>query len=213
MYITCTANLANVKISLNCSMNQEGMNMRETSDFKKGLKLMVEGNPYVIVDFQHVKPGKGNQFTRTKLKNLLNGSNLERTFKSGEKFEVPNVESKDMNFLYKDENGFHFMDPASYEQLALDKDVVGEASNFLTENLSVTVHFYNNRVINVVCPNTVLLKVVQTDPGFKGNTVTGANKSATLETNHVVQVPLHISIGDILKVDTRNGEYLERFSK
>ncbi len=187
--------------------------MHSTSDFKKGLKIMVESQPYSIVDFQHVKPGKGNQFTRTKLRNLLTGANLERTFKSGEKFEIPNVEFKEMNFLYKDEGGFHFMQPSSFEQLDLDPSVVGEASLYLTENLPVTILVYNDRAVAVEVPKAVNLKVAQTDPGFKGNTVSGTFKPATLESGAVVQVPLHINVGDTLRIDTQNGVYVERVNK
>jgi elongation factor P len=184
--------------------------MYDLSDFRKGLQIMVEGEPYAVVDFQHVKPGKGNQFTRTKLRNLLNGSNLERTFKSGEKFGVPDIVYKDMNFLYKDESGFNFMDQTSYEQVALDKDLLGDASNYLTENLPVKMCFYNDRAVGIDLPKSVNLKVTQTDPGFKGNTVTGTYKPATLETGYVVQVPLHINEGDVLKINTTDGAYVER---
>ena len=184
--------------------------MYDLSDFRKGLQIMVEGEPYAVVDFQHVKPGKGNQFTRTKLRNLLNGSNLERTFKSGEKFGVPDIVYKDMNFLYKDESGFNFMDQTSYEQVALDKDLLGDSANYLTENLPVKMCFYNDRAVGVDLPKSVNLRVTQTDPGFKGNTVTGTYKPATLETGHVVQVPLHINEGDTLKISTDDGAYVER---
>ena len=184
--------------------------MYDLSDFRKGLQILVEGEPYAVVDFQHVKPGKGNQFTRTKLRNLLNGSNLERTFKSGEKFGIPDIAYKDMNFLYKDESGFNFMDQTSYEQLTLDKDLLGFSANFLTENLAVKICFYNERAVGVELPKSVNLRVTQTDPGFKGNTVTGTYKPATLETGHVVQVPLHIGEGDLLKVNTDDGSYVER---
>lgn len=187
--------------------------MVETNDFRKGVKILIEGEPWVVVDFQHVKPGKGNQFTRTKLKNLITGSNLERTFKSGEKFEEPDVEVRQMNFLYKDENGFHFMDQGNYEQYALNSDDVGESSNFLTENLQVDILFFNGRAIGVDVPKAVNLKVLRTDPGLKGNTVTGASKPATLETGFVVSVPLHINEGDVLRIDTRNGAYVERVNK
>ena len=184
--------------------------MHSTSDFKKGLKLLIDGQPYSIVDFQHVKPGKGNQFTRTKLKNMLSGSNLEKTFKSGEKFEIPDVMTRDCQFLYSDENGYHFMDKENYEQHQMHGDDVGENHNYLIENLEVTMMFFNNRAIGIDVPNTVKLKVAQTDPGLKGNTVQGGSKPATLETGLVVNVPLHINEGDLLKVDTRTGEYMER---
>lgn len=186
--------------------------MYDLSDFKRGLQIMVEGEPYAVVDFQHVKPGKGNQFTRTKLRNLLTGSNLERTFKSGEKFGVPDIAYKDMNFLYKDENGFNFMDQTSFEQVALDKDLIGDAANYLIENLPVKICFYNDRAVGVDLPKSVGLKVSQTDPGFKGNTVVNTYKPATLETGYVVQVPLHINEGDTLKINTTDGTYVERMS-
>jgi elongation factor P len=184
--------------------------MNETSDFKKGLKILVEGSPYTIVDFQHVKPGKGNQFTRTKMKNLLTGQNLERTFKSGERFEEPNVMTRDASYLFKDESGFTFMDKENFEQYMMNVEDVGEASNFLTENLEVTVMFYNDRAIGVDLPKSVNLKVTRTDPGMRGNTVTGATKPATLETGFTVNVPLHISEGELLKIDTVEGSYLGR---
>lgn len=186
--------------------------MHSTSDFKKGLKILIDNDPYTIVDFQHVKPGKGNQFTRTKLKNLLNGSNLERTFKSGEKFGVPDVMYRDMGYLYRDDNGFNFMDKTSYDQLTLSPEVIGDAANYLIENLEVKICFFNERAVGVEVPKSVNLKVTQTDPGFKGNTVTGTTKPATLETGHVVHVPLHIKEGDILKVNTVDGTYVERAS-
>ncbi len=187
--------------------------MYELSDFKKGLKILMEGQPFTVVDFQHVKPGKGNQFTRTKLKNLLTGQNREMTFKQGEKFEVPNVETKDMTFLYKDDNGFNFMDQTTYEQVLMTTGDVGEQSNFLTENLKVTLLFFNDRPVGIDFPKTVNLKVAQTDPGIKGDRVTGATKPATMESGLVVQVPLHINEGDLLKIDTETGEYSERVTQ
>jgi elongation factor P len=184
--------------------------MHETSDFRKGLHILIDGFPYVIVDFQHVKPGKGNQFTRTKLRNLVTGQNLERTIKSGEKFPSADVEFKDMTYLYKDDSGFVFMDPVNYEQVALNDEVVAEGVNYLLENTQVKVCFFNDRAVGLEFPSSVNLKVVKTEPGFKGNTVTGTYKAATLETGLVVQVPLHTNEGDLLKVDTRTGEYKER---
>ena len=187
--------------------------MHSTSDFKKGLKVMLDGVPFSIVDFQHVKPGKGNQFTRTKLKNMITGSNLEKTFKSGEKFEVPDMMTRDCTFLYKEDSGYVFMDKENYEQHIVSQAGVGDSSNYLTENLEVTVLFFNSRVIGVDVPNSVYLKVTQTDPGVKGDRVTGATKPATLETGHTVNVPLHITEGDTLKIDSRTGEYIERYNK
>lgn len=184
--------------------------MYDLSDFKKGLKILIENEPYSVVDFQHVKPGKGNQFTRTKLKHLLNGSNLERTFKSGEKFGVPDVVFKDMDYLYKDDSGFNFMDQSTYEQVSLDPDLLGESANYLVENLKVKVVFFNDRAVGVELPKSVNLKVTKTDPGFKGNTVTNTYKPATLESGFIVQVPLHIGEGDLLKINTTDGTYVER---
>lgn len=187
--------------------------MVQTNDFRKGLKVLIDNQPYVIVDFQHVKPGKGNQFTRTKLRNMISGSNLERTFKSGEKFDEPDVTSKTMNFLYKDDAGYHFMEQTSFEQMDLNEEEVGEARFYLTENLQTGILLFNGKPIGVDVPITVVLKVAHTEPGVKGNTVSGASKPATMETGLVVQVPLHINEGDKLKVDSRTGEYLERANK
>lgn len=184
--------------------------MYQTSDFKRNLKILIDNEPYAIVDFQHVKPGKGNQFTRTKLKNMITGSNLERTFKSGEKFEVPDVEFKTVNFLYNDESGYHFMDQVNFEQVALQQEDLDPKHLFLKENAEVTMLYFNGRAIDIELPNTVNLIVTQTDPGFKGNTVTNTFKPATMETGCVVQVPLHITEGDTLKIDTSEGKYLER---
>ncbi len=184
--------------------------MYECGDFKKGLRLMVEGAPYTILDFQHVKPGKGNQFTRTKLRNLLTGQQLERTFKSGEKFEVPDVMNREMTFLYKDDNGFNFMDQSNYEQITMTEDDAGDSKYYLTENLQVVILFYNERPVSIDVPKAVNLKVAQTDPGVKGDRVTGATKPATMESGLTVNVPLHISEGDVLRIDTQTGDYVGR---
>lgn len=184
--------------------------MYDTSDFKKGLRILFENDPYVIVDFQHVKPGKGNQFSRTKLRNLLTGQNREMTFKSGEKFGVPNVEMKEMNYLYRDDSGYNFMDQTNFEQILMMPNEVGEASNYLTENLQVVIMIYNDKPVAVDVPKAVNLKVQQTDPGVKGDRVTGGTKPATMETGLIVQVPLHISEGDVLRIDTSTGDYVER---
>lgn len=184
--------------------------MYETGDFKKGLKVLVDGSPYTILDFQHVKPGKGNQFSRTKLRNLLTGQQLERTFKSGERFEVPDVMNRDMSYLYKDDNGYAFMDKESFEQITMTENEIGEAKDYLIEGLEVTILFYNERPVSVDVPKAVNLKVFRTDPGMRGDTVTGATKAATLETGLVVKVPLHINEGDVLRVDTTTGDYVSR---
>jgi elongation factor P len=187
--------------------------MYQLSDFKKGLKILVDGEPYAVSDFQHVKPGKGNQFTRCKARSLLTGQNREWTFKQGEKFDVPDINTQEMQFLYKDDNGYAFMNQTNFEQVSLNDDDVGDAKNFLTENMECVIMFFNGKAIGVDCPNTVPLKVVKTDPAFKGNTVTGAQKPATLETGYIVHVPMHILEGDVLKIDTRTGEYVERVNK
>ena len=187
--------------------------MYQLSDFKNGLKILVEGEPYVVVEFQHFKPGKGNQFTRTKMRSLLTGRNLERTFKSGEKFEVPDVMTVEMTFLYKDDSGYNFMNPKNFDQIALQAEEVGDAVNYLTDNMECVIMNFNGKAIGVDVPKTVNLKVVKTDPNFKGNTVTGATKPAELETGYSVNVPMHISEGDVLKVDTRTGNYVERVNK
>lgn len=187
--------------------------MYETSDFKKGLKLMVEGKPYAIVDFQHVKPGKGNQFTRTKLRNLLTNQNLEVTFKSGEKFEVPNVENKEMNYLYRDEAGYSFMNNESYEQITLNAEDLGDARLYLAEGMKVVILFYNDKAVACDVPRAVNLVVAKSDPGIKGDRVSGATKAAIMDTGLVVQVPLHINEGDVLRIDTDSGDYVERVNQ
>ncbi|MBC86497.1 MAG: elongation factor P [Bdellovibrionaceae bacterium] len=187
--------------------------MVSTSDFKKGLKLLVDDEPYSIIDFNHFKPGKGNSITRTKLKHLISGSNLEKTFKSGEKFKQPDVEYNEMDYLYNDDTGYHFMNPESYDQIAMAEEDLTDFKDYLTENMKVKVCFYNERAVTIEIPLTVELEVADTEPGFKGNTVTGGTKPATLQTGLKVNVPLHINIGDTLKINTLTGEYLERVSK
>lgn len=187
--------------------------MIDLSDFKKGLAVLIDGSPYAVVEFQHVKPGKGNQFTRTRLRQLITGQLLERTFKSGEKFPVPDVFYKKMNFLYKDDTGYNFMSQEDYEQISLNPDLVGGDGNFLIENLEVKICFFNERAVGIELPASVNLKVVTTEPGFKGNTVTGTYKPATLSTGHTVQVPLHTNVGDLLKIDTATGDYKERVNE
>src|ERR1700678_1935854 len=185
----------------------------EVSDFRKGLKVEIDGVPWVIVDFQHVKPGKGNAFTRTKLKNLMTGVNLEKTFKSGEKFNIPDMVQKEMQFLYKDDNGFNFMDTGNYEQIQLSAENVGDAANYLIENLTINILFFNGKAIGLDLPNSVVLKIVETDPGVRGNTVSGGSKPAKLQTGATVQIPLHLKEGDLIKVDTRTNQYNEKMNK
>lgn len=182
----------------------------DTSDFRNGLKILIDGEPFVITYFQHVKPGKGNAFTRTRIRSLLTGRTLEPTFKSGEKVGKPDVEEKDMQYLYREGDAFVFMDSRSYEQVSIPEDQLGDAKNYLKENTDVSVLVFNGKPIEVTPPNTMELKVVKCDPGVRGDTVSGATKPAELETGFSINVPLFIEEGDVLKVDTRTGEYLTR---
>ncbi len=184
--------------------------MYSTVDFRNGLKIEFEGEPYVIVYFQHVKPGKGGAFVRTKLKNLKTGAVLEHTFRSGDKVDRPDLEEREMQFMYKMENLYHFMDTATYEQIYLDEDHVGDAGNYLIENLSVRIQFYRGEPIGIDLPIFIELRIVETEPGLRGDTVSGANKPAKLESGAVVQVPLFLNVGEKIKVDTRTGTYIER---
>jgi elongation factor P len=187
--------------------------MLETSDFRRSAKLEIDGAPYTIIDFEHVKPGKGNAFTRCRVRNLITGQMLERTFKSGDKFPVPDIEAKEMQFLYAEDNLLTFMDVKNYEQTTLDVKVLGDDRKFLLDNLEVVVLLYNGKPINVELPSFVNLPIEYCEPGFKGDTATGASKPATLAGGHVVTVPLHLKEGDILKIDTRTGDYVEKVNK
>ena len=182
----------------------------DTSQFRNGLKIELDGEPFVMTYFQHVKPGKGAAFTRTKFKNLLTGSVIEKNIRSGEKLEPANVEERDMQFLYKEGDDFVFMDQSSYEQVAADEKSVGDAKLWLKEQDVCTVTLWNGSPIAVMPPNHVVLKVTETDPGVRGDTASGATKPATLETGAVVQVPLFIKEGETIRVDTRSGDYVER---
>lgn len=185
----------------------------DTSEFRKGLKIELEGEPFVIVDFQHVKPGKGSAFVRTRLKSLATGNVLEKTFRSGDKVDLPDLEEKTMQYLYREGDTFHFMDQNTYEQITLDREHLGEAALYLKEELVVRVLFHNGAPLGVELPTFVELKVVETKPGVRGDTATGGTKPATLEGGAVVQVPLFVDEGEIIKVDTRDGSYVERVSK
>jgi elongation factor P len=189
------------------------MSMIATNQFRKGLKVEIENVPYEIVDFQHVSPGKGRAFTRTKLKSLITGNVIERTITSGDKLDKANTEQTEMQFLYKDPAGYNFMNQATYDQVILQEELLGDAKDFLQENCVLQVMFYNERPIGVELPTFVQLKIVETDPAFKGDTVTGGTKPAKLETGGVVQVPFHLKEGDIVKVDTREYAYVEKVNK
>ena len=182
----------------------------DTSEFRKGMKIEVDGDPFEIVEFQHVKPGKGSAFVRTTIRNLLTGRVLTPTFKSGDKVGRPDIEEKDMQFLYVQGEEYHFMDTKTYEQTFVGDKALGEAKNYLKENINASVLFYNGKAIGVTLPNSVDLKVTKCDPGVRGDTVSGATKPATLETGYQVNVPLFINEGDVLKIDTRDGKYLTR---
>lgn len=181
-----------------------------TGDFRNGLKIEFEGEPYVIVYFQHVKPGKGGAFVRTKMKNLKTGAVLEHTFRSGDKVNKPDLEEREMQFMYKTGNQYHFMDTGSYEQIYLDEDHVGDYGNYLIENLSVKILFYRGEPIGIDLPIFIVLRIVESEPGVRGDTVSGGSKPAKLESGAVVQVPLFLDVGDKIKVDTRTGTYIER---
>lgn len=187
--------------------------MYETSDIKKNLKIQIEGSPYAVVEFQFVKPGKGSAFTRTKLKNLISGSVLERSFRSGEKLEPADISERQMQFLYKEGDAFVFMDTSNYEQQHLTNDQLGDSAYYLVDGINVDVLFFNDRPIGVTPPNFVELRVVETEPGFKGDTSSNTTKPAKLETGLEVQVPLFIEQDEVLKIDTRTGSYSERVKK
>ena len=181
-----------------------------TSEFKSGLKIMLDGDPHNIVENEFVKPGKGQAFNRVKVKNLKNGRVNEKTFKSGEKVEAADVLDTELQFLYADGEYWHFMDEVSYDQVQADAVAVGDNSQWLKEQDKCNVILWNGQPISVEPPNFVSLAVAETDPGLKGDTAQGGVKPATLETGAVVRVPLFIEIGDVLKVDTRTGEYVSR---
>lgn len=181
-----------------------------TANFKNGMCIIHEGKRWLIIDFQHVKPGKGGAFVRTKLKELQSGRVVDYTFRAGEKFEDVRIETKKMQYLYNDGTVFHFMDNTSYEQVELDADFVGETSKWLRENDEVEIMTADGEYMGVEPPMFVELEVVETDPGFKGDTVQGGTKPAKLETGAMIQVPMFINTGERLKVDTRDGRYITR---
>jgi elongation factor P len=184
--------------------------MYDTSDLRKGLKVLIDGVPYVVLEAQFVKPGKGAAFIRTKMKNLLYGGNIERNIRSGEKIEQADVEDRQMTFLFKEGDDFVVMDQASYEQTNVNKETMGDGWKFLKDNMAIQVTFYNGRPIDVQLPNFVELKITHCEPGARGDTSGNVLKPATLETGAVVGVPLFVNEGETIKVDTRSSEYLER---
>jgi len=187
-----------------------GKNMISAGDFKKGLTIEIDGQVWVVVDFQHVKPGKGAAFVRTKLKNIMQGNVLERTFSPTEKFPKAHVETKSMEYLYSDGELYYFMDQETYEQIPLNHSQVEDALNYIKENMPVTIKFFKGQAFSVEPPNFVELVVTETEPGFKGDTATAGSKPAILETGAKIMVPLFVNQGDKIRVDTRTGEYMER---
>lgn len=186
--------------------------MISTNDFRTGVTIEVDGQPWVVIEFQHVKPGKGSAFVRTKLKNVITGAVLEKTFAAGERVPRAHIERREAQYLYNVGDEYTFMDVNTYDQITIPKETIGDGVLYLKENMNVYVMSYEGRVIGVELPTFVELKVVHTEPGFKGDTATGGSKPATLETGAVVKVPLFVNVGDVLKIDTRTGEYIERVS-
>ncbi len=184
--------------------------MISTSEFRRGAKIEYKGEPCEIIDFQHVKMGRGGAIIRTKMKSLKSGNVLEDTFRSGEKFETPHLEEKEMQYLYADGDFHYFMDTETFEQIPLTAAKLGDARKFLKENMKVKILNYRGEPLTVELPTFVELAVARTDPGFKGDTASGGSKPATLETGAVVKVPFHINEGDVIRIDTRTSEYIER---
>ena len=184
--------------------------MISAGDFRNGVTIELEGNIFQIIEFQHVKPGKGAAFVRTKLKNITSGGVVEKTFRPTDKCPTARIDRKDMQYLYNDGDLFYFMDNESYEQIAIAKDAIGDALKFVKENEMCKVCSHNGNVFAVEAPLFVELMITETEPGFKGDTATGATKPATVETGATVQVPLFVDQGETIKIDTRTGEYLSR---
>lgn len=184
--------------------------MYTTQDFRKGLKIEIDGEPFIIVDFQHVNPGKGGAFVRTKLKSLITGRVIDPTFKAGDKVKKPDTSEDTVQFLYTDGEMFNFMDVKSYEQHAVAREMLGDAVDYLKPEMNVTLLFFNGRAIGIDLPNFVDLKVTKCDPGVRGDTVSGATKPATVETGASFNVPLFVNEGDCIRLDTRSHEYVSR---
>jgi elongation factor P len=182
----------------------------DTSQFRNGLRIELDGEPFQITYFQHVKPGKGGAFVRTKLKNLRTGKTIDQTFRAGERVELADVEDRRMQYLYQDGESLVFMDTRSFDQIPLSRETLGDTLKFLQENMEVDVMFWRGRPLDVQLPNFIEAEVTHCDPGLKGDTASGATKPATIETGAVLQVPLFVKEGDRIRVDTRNGQYIER---
>ncbi|MGE5389709.1 MAG: elongation factor P [Deltaproteobacteria bacterium] len=184
--------------------------MISVNDFKTGVTIELEGQAYQVVEFQHVKPGKGAAFVRAKLKNVKTGGSIERTFRGGEKVPKAHLDRREMQYLYNDGSAFVFMDTENFEQMTINPDQMGDGAKWLLENMNIQVLFFQGNIIGIELPNFVEMVVTDTEPGVKGDTATGATKMATLETGATVKVPLFINTGDKLRIDTRSGEYLDR---
>ena len=184
--------------------------MISAGDFRNGVTFEMEGNVYAIIEFQHVKPGKGAAFVRTKIRNVISGAVTEKTFNPNDKYPTAFIERKDMQYLYNDGDLYYFMDNETYDQVELNLEQLGDAKNFLLENMEVSIMFFQGIVIGIDLPVAVELRVVETDPGIRGDTATGGNKPAVLETGYTVKVPLFIEVDDVLRIDTRTGQYIER---
>ena len=184
--------------------------MLSANDLRKGTTFEYDGDVYQIIDFQHVKPGKGAAFVRAKIRSVMNGGAKEVTFNPNEKFPEARIETKEMQYLYNDGTLYYFMDPETYDQIPLNFEVVEEAMRYIRENDNATIRFYKEKAFDVQPPNFVELEVTETEPGVKGDTATSGTKPATVETGATVQVPLFVNIGDVIKIDTRNNEYLSR---
>ena len=187
--------------------------MYSTTDFRKGLKIEIDGTPFEIIEFQHFKPGKGGAMVRTKLRNILNGRVLDNTFRSGEKVERPNLESRDMQFLYHEGEQLVFMDMTTYDQMHMDAEATDGKANYLKDGQECRVLLYNEKPLDIEIPASLVLEVTETEPGAKGDTVSNVTKPATLETGVVIQVPIFVNIGDRVKVDTRDGSYSGRVTE
>ncbi|HEY4160023.1 MAG TPA: elongation factor P [Polyangiaceae bacterium] len=182
----------------------------DTSDIRKGLKLLMDGQPYVVTDFQFVKPGKGQAFTRTKLKNMLNGGSIERNIRSGEKLEAADVEDRTLQYIYQEGEMYVFMNSQTGDQVSVHQDVVGDDKGFLIDGIDVTITIYNGNPVSIVLPPHIIVKITETEPGAKGDTATNVTKPAKISTGASVNVPLFIGEGDWIRVDTRTRSYLER---
>ena len=184
--------------------------MITTNEFRTGTTVTIDGDAWQVIDFQHVKPGKGAAFVRVKMRNLCSGAVVERTFNPGERMPKAHIDRREMEYLYENEGMYVFMDLETFDQSELDKETLGNAMSFIKENNKIGVMVYQDKIIGVDLPNAVELVVAETDPRIRGDTATGGSKLATMDTGYVVKVPLFINVGDVLRIDTRTGDYIER---